>query len=256
MQPDEEPHDRTVHVESAALRRPPGRAPRIIAIAAFYVIVIVGSVIAQIKVDAAYGKTPAAPTTVTPSPAATRSSAPAAVPGWQAVVADTGGLAYDVPPHWDVSPPGAGVTVRDGTAQLAVTMLAGYLDGYCQASTGSSRALAGVATAPQADASTAATDTARHVADWAYRSGGQTVSVGTPTTATAGGLTGELVTARVTVAKPDPCDPPSALVTVFALADKAHHDSLVALAYADQQFAGAVSQADLDKIVTSLRPVR
>jgi hypothetical protein len=254
MQPDEEPHDRTVHFRTAPLHRPPGKAPRIIVIVACYVIVIVGAVVAQLKVDAAYAKAPAAPASATPSPAATRPSAPAAVPGWQAVVADTGGLAYDVPPRWDVSAAGAGVTMRDGTWRLPVTMLGGYLDGYC--GSGSSRALAGVATAPEADATTAATETARHVADWAYRSAGPRVSVGTPAIATAGGLTGELVTARVTVTEPGRCEPPSALVTVFALADKAHHDSLVALAYADQRFTGAVGQADLTTIVTSLRPVK
>jgi hypothetical protein len=259
MQPDEEPHDRTVHFHTAPVRRPRGKAPRLIVIAACYVIVIVGAVIAQLKVDAAYAKAPATSPAATPSaaatsPTATRPAAPAAVPGWQAVVADTGGLAYDVPPRWDVSAAGAGVTMRDGTWRLPVTMLAGYLDGYC--GSGSSRALAGVATAPEADAATAATETARHVADWAYRSAGPRVSVGTPATATAGGLTGELVTARVSVTKPGRCEPPTALVTVFALADKAHHDSLVALAYADQRFTGAVEQADLATIVTSLRPVK
>lgn len=255
MQPDEEPRDRTVHLPSSA-PRPRSRAPRLILIALGYVIVIVGSVIAQVKVDAAAAKAPAPTTaTATTTPAATRPSATALVPGWQAVVADTGGLAYDVPPRWDVSAPGAGVTMLDGAWRLPVTMLAGYLDGYCHAEPSSSRALAGVATAPEPDAATAAEDTARHVADWAYRSGGPRVSVGAARTATAGGLTGELVTARVTVTTPGPCTPPSALVTVFALADKAHHDSLVALAYADQGFTGAVGQADLGTIVTSLRPV-
>lgn len=256
MQPDEEePRDRTVHLSSSA-PRPRSRAPRLTLIALGYVIVIVGSVIAQVKVDAANAKAPA-PTTApaTPTPA-TRPSAAALVPGWQAVVADTGGLAYDVPPRWDVSAPGTGVTMLDGAWRLPVTMLAGYLDGYCQAAPSSSRALAGTATAPEPDATTAAEDTARHVADWAYRSGDPQVSVGAARTATAGGLTGELVTARVTVTTPGPCTPPSALVTVFALADKAHHDSLVALAYADQGFAGAVDQADLGTIVTSLRPVK
>jgi hypothetical protein len=201
---------------------------------------------------------------VAPSPTAapsTRQSAPAVVPGWQAVVGDGGGVAYDVPADWHVSDLGDGLTLHDNGWQLAMTMPASYLDGYCKTAAGSSRAMAGTGTVPQPNAVLAAEQTAKHVADFAYGPAGS--GEGAPPTETvsganqveADGITGELVTARVVVNQPDSCGPAGALVDVFALPNPTKHESVVVIAFADQQFTGAVSQHDLDRIVTSIRPL-
>jgi len=195
-----------------------------------------------------------------PNPAAPslqpRPSAPAAVPGWVAVTDGKATIAYDVPADWHVSYAGDGGTLSTGDWRLPVTMLASYLDGYCEPAPNSFRAESGAATVPDADATAAATDTARHVADAIFgTNAAPTVTLNQPTTITAHGRTGTLVTARVTVHQPDRCAPPSGLVDVYAVPNPARHESLVVIAYADQQFTGAISQHDLDTIVTSIRPL-
>jgi hypothetical protein len=192
----------------------------------------------------------------TPQP---RPSAPAVVPGWVAVTDSGASIAYDVPADWKVSYVGDGQTLSNGRWSLVMTMMSSYLDGYCESNLTSFRAQAGAATVPDANGTTAATDTARQVATALYGpvdSGAgapPTVTIGRPTAASDHGLTGTLVTARVTVNKPDRCEPPTALVDVFALPNPAKHESLVVVAYADQQFTGAVKPQDLDTIVTSFR---
>lgn len=182
-----------------------------------------------------------------------RPSAPASVPGWVAVTDDSATIAYDVPADWRVTYIGDGETLRAANWSLPVSMMASYLDGYCEATAGGSfRARSGTATIGDADATAAATDTARHVAESVYGQG-TGVTLEGPRTITAHGHTGTLVTAHVTVHSTDRCEPATGLVDVYALAVPAKHDSIVAIAYADQQFTGAISQQDLDTIVTSFR---
>jgi hypothetical protein len=185
-----------------------------------------------------------------------RPFAPAVIPGWVAVTDAKATIAYDVPADWHVSYLGDGITLSTKDGRLPVTMMASYLDGYCESATSSFRAESGAATVPDADATSAATTTARDVADAVYGVGtAPTVTLGPPTTFTLHGRTGTLVTANVTVHSTDRCEPPSALVDVYALPDPAHNESLVVIAYADQRFTGAVSQPNLDRIVTSIRPL-
>jgi len=184
-----------------------------------------------------------------------RPSAPAAIAGWVAVTDANASIAYDVPADWRVTYIGDGETLRAPNWSLPVTMMASYLDGYCEAAARSSfRAQSGTATVNDADATTAATDTARHVADAVYGQGTTPgVTLDAPRTITAHGHTGALVTAHVTVHSTDRCEPATGLVDVYALAVPAQHDSVVTIAYADQQFTGAISQQNLDTIVTSFR---
>lgn len=255
---DDGPHDRTVSLTT--VRRPRPRRWGAITVI-IWVVVIAAILVAQYAVSSrgvATSRQPTAGPTPT-TPPSTRQSAPAVVPGWQAVVDAGGAIAYDVPADWHVSYLGDGIQLHDGGWRFTMTMVASYLDGYCEQVTGSNRAMAGAGTVPQANGSTAAEDTARHVANFAYGPAGSgegappTVTVGTPRQVKADGATGDLVTARVTVNHPGSCGPASALVDVFALPNPAKHESLVVVGFADQQFVGAVSQHDLDTIVTSIR---
>jgi hypothetical protein len=218
MPDDDIPPARTVEYHPVQTRAPRSRKPLVVAA---YVVAVAGIVLAQILVSKAYS-TPA-------DSQGNRQSAPARVPGWHAVVGDTGTIAYDVPPGWAVSDIGAGKQLHDGTWQLAMTMLAGPANDRC---TGS-----GAATVP--DPATAA-DTAQHVANAVYGPG--TVRVDAPRTVTDDGITGQLVTAHATG-----CGS-AALVDVFALPNPAQHRSVVLIA-----FSNTVDQHDLDTIVTSVR---
>lgn len=188
-----------------------------------------------------------------------RPSAPAVVPGWVAVTDRGSSIAYDVPADWEVSYVGDGQTLNNGRWSLVMTMMSSYLDGYCESNLTSFRAQAGAATVPDADGTAAATDTARQVATTVYgpadsgAGAAPTVTLSRPMAVSDHGLTGTLVTAKVTVNEPDRCEPATALVDVFALPNPARHESLVVVAYADQQFTGAISQHDLDTVVTSFR---
>jgi hypothetical protein len=217
------PPARTVEYHPVQTRGPRSRKPLIVAA---YVVAVAGIILAQVLVSKAYS-TPAR-AAAAPSPG-TRQSAPARVPGWHAVVGDTGTIAYDVPPGWAVSDIGAGKQLHDGTWQLAMTMLAGPTNDRC---TGS-----GAGTVPQPDT---AAQTAQHVANAVYGPG--TVRVDPPRTVTDDGITGQLVTAHVTG-----CGS-AALVDVFALPNPARHQSVVLIAFSD-----TVDQHDLDTIVTSVR---
>jgi len=223
MPDDEIPPARTVEWHPTRTRPPRGRQPLVVA---GYAVVVAGIIVAQILVSKAYSATPS--TTATPAPTDTRQPAPARVPGWHAVVSDTGTLAYDVPPDWQGSAIGAGRQLRDGGAQLAMTMLAGPPNDRC---TGS-----GAATVP---APNTAADTARHVANAIYGPGN--VRVDAARKVTDDGITGDLVTAHA-----NGCGSTDALVDVFALPDPANHRSVVLIAF-------GADQHDLDTIVTSVR---
>ena len=235
----------------------PIRRARVHWIGRFLVVLIVltamGVGIAVI-VNQSPANTSAGPPTSVPPPQP-RPSAPSSIPGWVAVADTSASIAYDVPADWRVTYLGDGETLRAANWSLPVSMMASYLDGYGEASAGGSfRARSGTATVGNADATAAATDTARHVADAVYGQGTTPgVTLDQPRTITAHGHTGTLVTAHVTIHSTDRCEPPTALVDVYALAVPAKHDSIVAIAYADQQFTGAISQHDLDTVVTSFR---
>lgn len=191
-------------------------------LAAVFVLVVASIIVAQILVDRSYHAA---------TPTSDRQSVPARVPGWHAVVGDTGTIAYDVPPDWQVSDIGQGRQLHDGTWQLAMTMLAGPANNAC---TGS-----GAGTVPEL-ATTAATaaDTAKHVADAVF---GQ-ATVDSPRSVTDDGITGSLVTAHARG-----CGS-AGLVDVFALPNPARHQAVVLIA-----FSTNVDQHDLDTIVTSVR---
>jgi hypothetical protein len=218
MPDDDIPPARTVDYHPVQTRGPRSRKPLILAA---YVIVVAAVIVAQVLVSKAYSTTPTNG----------RQSAQSRVPGWHAVVSDTGTLAYDVPPAWAVSRIGAGKQLHDGTWQLAVTMMAGPSTDRC---TGS-----GAAIVPDPDT---ATGTAKHVANAVFGPG--PVRVDAPRTVTDDGITGQLVTAHATG-----CGS-AALVDVLALPNPTRHQSVVLLA-----FSTTVDQHDLDTVVTSVRPL-
>lgn len=200
------------------------------------------------------GAPPSALPTLEPRP-----SAPAEIPGWVAVTDSGRTIAYDVPADWTVSYVGDGQTVDLPNWSLALTMTATYLSGYCESAPSSFRAQSGAATVEDPNATTAATDTARNLATALYGPADSgagappTVTLSTPRQLTAHGRTGTLVTAQITVHRPDRCEPPTAIADVYAIPNPGKHESLVVVAYADQRFTGAVGQHDLDTIVTSIR---
>ena len=210
------------------------------------VLVIVGVVIALISnsssKDTGHGTDP-----FPPEP--TRASAPARIPGWVAVTDSADTIAYDVPADWQISAVGDGINLSTSDWTMPLTMLARRPNGTCEVT-----ARSGAATVQIADASTAATTTARGIAQSVYGPGGApTITLSTPTpTAITNGV-GMLVTAHVTLPAPTHCQSPTALVDVLALASPSHHDSVVVVAYSYQQTPTAIGQSDLDRIVTSIR---
>jgi hypothetical protein len=184
-----------------------------------------------------------------------RPSVPAAVPGWVAVVDSDRKLAYDVPADWHVSYLGDGQLLSTSDWSMSLGMTASYLDGYCESARSSFRAQSGMTMVESADTTAAATDTAKEVADAAYgpvdshAGAAPTVTLSSPRSMPGG----TLVTAQVKVNKPGTCEPQTALVDVFALPTADKHRSVVVVAFADEQFTGAISQHDLDTIVISFR---
>jgi hypothetical protein len=249
--PAETPVDRTVHWDPVL--RPPDRRRRIAVVSIIWVVVIAGVLVAQLIVTNNRKSQPvsAPPVPTTTAPPTTRESVPPLVSGYQAVVDTTGTIAYDVPANWQVSHLGDGTQAQDGDWRLTLTMLAGYRNGFCTAKPTSARALSGSGVLPGiGPAKLVAADVAKHMADWAY---GDSTVVVSPRAVRYRGRLYHLATATVTVRKPGACDPASALVDVFVTGQPGNWVVLVALA--DQHFSGAVSQGDLDKIVTSLRTV-
>lgn len=198
-----------------------------------------------------------------PPPGAVPSSAPPArakVPGWKAVVAVKQGVTYDVPPDaWKVETPGTIVGFEDptGKPEVSGSGAATYKEGDCQGQSGSWRAQTAVAGYRTADAAADARDAALKWATFGYtpddNGGPPTVRIGAARPLNAGGVTGQEVSASVTVYDNNPCSPPRAVVYTVAVPLKTG-EVAVLVVMADQGVSDQAADANLRKIAASVRP--
>ncbi|MEV0407527.1 serine/threonine-protein kinase [Actinoallomurus sp. NPDC050550] len=209
--------------------------------------------------------TPAPSHSVTPS---VPSNPKPVTPGWQAVLAPEWGVAYDVPPGWKVQTPNWSSWVQDSRGQVYVgeNAVADSQKGKCTRAQTGLRGGSGPVANPGADQMSALTGRAQTEArNWVSALYG---GVDTPPhppksepgpagTVTMHGITAERVSFTVTTtARHDACTPPHALVETVAMAagkDAATSGPLMFTVFADRDVRGGFTDADLNKIVASVR---
>lgn len=185
------------------------------------------------------------------------------VAGWKVIPINDGknlqtSKAYDVPPNWDPLTISAAFGPDDGRISLYTP--ATYLKGYCPGSPTSFRAMAGVTTVTNSgDNAAQAIAAAQKITDAVYHTKNNTkpkITMGQPTPVSIDrDKRGYTVTAKsdITLGPDDKCTPTKATVSVVVLESKPEDKtSVVITAFADQDFAEAVTDPDLQKIVTSM----
>lgn len=217
--------------------------------------------VAGTPIAAATGPAPStshAPGTPTTGPSGSVTPPPPTVPGWQVVVADKPGIAYDVPPDWKVETPDTiiGFSDNQGNPLVGMNDAALYKSGYCPGQSGSSRGGTGVNSTTTTDPGQAATETAQKWSTAAYTTASNvppTVTAGTPAPITVAGDSGMVVTDTMTVSSSTSCDPPTALITVVALPLQNNGGCALFILYADQGTPDSASSQEIQQIISSLR---
>lgn len=181
----------------------------------------------------------------------------AVVPGWQTQVRGDRNVAFDVPKDWKLESPGMMFGYTDGQGRTLTSMSnpAVYKEDWCGHS---SRASAGTKGAHGAKSlADEAYNVAGLLAQGAYdenRKGTIKVTGGKAFT-NAQGLHGYTATATVTnIPKGDGCTPSSAVTRTFAYLGS-DNEPVVWLLCADRGFPGAVSDAVIDTMMNSIRPM-
>jgi hypothetical protein len=221
----------------------------------------------------AAGSAPGAGQAGSPGPAGTGGAAPATpgpsavtkvrpkVRGWTGIGSTKYRMAYDVPPSWQANDPGVIIGFEDRQAKILAAMSgsAEYKKGYCPSSRSSARAAAGFNGYVDGDLALVAKDAARKWAVAAYRPDNgpdPTVTLTTPRRLRVGGLRAVRVTANAAVRSRDGCDPPRGLAHAVALSGRGESKTTVFVIWADQSVSDAAADADLRKMIRSLRPLR
>jgi len=193
-----------------------------------------------------------------PPPAAPAGVIPSQVPGWAAAVSTSRNAAYDVPPPWTIGPPGQ---IRgfqnEGEAPIGMSGIAEYqadAPSPCPDSDRYTLAWSGVSGAPTADPAAAA----RSVAElWtgAFKpdNGGiPEARYGAARRVTVNGQAARHVTAEVTVPSGG-CGSPRKVIHTVAVPD-GKGQSVVWVLLGERDVPGAVTDADVDRIIPTLRP--
>ncbi|HEX4225358.1 MAG TPA: hypothetical protein VHZ97_23545 [Pseudonocardiaceae bacterium] len=194
----------------------------------------------------------------TGAPSTSTPSVPPKVPGWQVVVADKAGVAYDVPPDWKVQSPDAIVGYEDaqGNPGASMNYAAIYKEGYCTGHSGSFRGETGITSTSTADPGQAASALAQQWATGSYSDGTVTPNVtpGAPQPITVAGTNGMVVKDTLTMTQQNPCDPPAGEVYAVALPLAAPNTGCdVMIVMADQGTSDAAPDQELQQIINSLR---
>lgn len=198
---------------------------------------------------------PAPPTPAQPQPASL--TAPQ-IPGWQAAVSTDRNAAFDLPPTWYVEGPGwvYGYRIKQINMQIAFSGGAQYRHATCPSdhSTNSNSAIAGVGGSAITDLAAAATDSARLWA-WGMFSDDNAplaqVTLTDPVPMTVAGKPAMAVTA--TVPKTYCADGRSGVLHAIALPGN-RNQPVVLVVGAEQGIPDAASDADMQKMLTSVRP--
>jgi hypothetical protein len=215
------------------------------------------------------GSTDVRPPTPEGSASASPSGGPAGatvrprIPGWQGVASRNHGVAYDVPPTWEVKPAGTIVGFEDenGRPLAGMSGAAGIKQGDCvRVQTGASggKAPDTARSAKLSDLPGTAQYAARRWANAGYtpKNGrAPAVRLSRPVPVMLGSMKGYHVTAKVTVnGTRGPCDPPQAVVHAVAF-PSTQGDPVVFIAYADRGVSGEVADQDIAKAISSIRPL-
>ncbi|HEY3479547.1 MAG TPA: hypothetical protein VGL02_11690 [Streptomyces sp.] len=230
--------------------------------------------------------TPKSPTaTATPTPTATATDVPgdtgddprgapgstdvkAVVPGWKVVKRAERNVAFDVPPDWTVDSEGMTIGFTDKSDQPAVAMGAPayYKHAWCKSGTSSAdRAAAGTKGANGATSvRNAAEVQATAWAYWAYQTNGKgtfsKVQNSKPFT-NANGISGWQASATASnLVKANKCSSPGGAAYTVAWSDPTQTDPtkklVVWVLYCDRGVSDQLSQSVIDKIKSSIRPLK
>lgn len=239
-----------------------GRGPLIAVVAVVAVLVIVGAVVIVLTAGGGgehptAARTPAPPPSPTPSPTATPTldnRYPPTVPGWRVIVASqSNGLSYDVPADWKDNGEGSMIGLDDGTGkgvpETAVDYSAESKKGECRLGGAGFRA---------SDVDRVRDSVLQGARRWAKAAareqGSARQSIGTPQKMKlkSGGWVDQ-ITARVTMA-PDKDNCGSTGTTIHIVGLPTDGDgSLLFVLYVHTGQHGALSDADMDKVVHSVR---
>ncbi len=199
---------------------------------------------------------PAPPMPAQPKPV---SLIPPQVPDWQAAVSTTRNAAFDVPPTWQVKGPGwvYGYQIKQINIQVVFSGGAQYRDAVCGSAPSASKnsAIAGIAGSQIPDLAAAATRSAQL---WAWGMFGDDSAPLPPVTLTdpaplaVNGIPAMRVTA--TVSRTNCSDGRSGILHAIALPGNRGGQPVIFVVGAEQGMPGAVSDADIQKILMSIRP--
>ncbi|MFC4942778.1 serine/threonine-protein kinase [Pseudonocardia sp. GCM10023141] len=197
--------------------------------------------------------------TATPPPAAAPVALiPSTVPGWLAAVSSTRNVGYDVPPPWKPQSPGLIKGFETDTTRVLMSGVAineadrpppcpGYDKKYVLA-------WSGVTGSPTTDPSAAAGEVARL---WSHAfdpdTGPQpTATIGAAALVTVAGKVGGHVVADIQMPAGS-CGAPRKAVHAVALPSK-NGQNVVWVLLAERDVPGAVTDADISQMITTLRP--
>ncbi|GLY74115.1 hypothetical protein Airi01_023820 [Actinoallomurus iriomotensis] len=236
------------------------RGPLIGVIAAVALLVVVGAVVIVLTTGGdehpaaaptSAAPTPSPPTTPTPTPTPTNQFPPT-VPGWQVIVASQkNGLSYDVPADWENKGEGSMIGLDDGSAvpETAVDYSAESEKGDCRLGGAGFRA---------SDVDSVKDSVVQGARMWAKAAARKQASprqsIGAPQKMKlrSGGWV-EQITARVTTAPDrDNCGSTGTTIHMVAL-PVTGGGSLRFVLYVHTGQPGALSDADMDKVVHSVR---
>jgi hypothetical protein len=184
------------------------------------------------------------------------------VPGWQVAVSNRRNVAYDIPKtQWTRKDADDIVSLGPSDGDFVTgTGAASYLPGFCEGKAGSVRGGTAVTASDTQGPDKSAPDIAQHWASVAYKSSdaGQTTDVklepARQIKIADGKVAATLSVADVTIpASTNPCVPKTAKVYAAAVSTS-DTGSVILVLFADQGVSNALSDADAQKIMTSMRP--
>jgi hypothetical protein len=189
------------------------------------------------------------------------------IAGWKVVRRDERNVAFDVPPDWTLDEEGMSIGFDDkkGDPQVVMSAPAYYKHQWCTASDGTTADRAAVGTKGGSGATSlrsAAESEAQAWSYWAYQDNGK----GTFSKAqnskefhNAYGISGWQAQATATnVPKANKCSSPGGIAYTVAWLDPAQKTptAVVWVLYADTGVSDQLSQAIVDKIKSSIRPLK
>jgi hypothetical protein len=187
---------------------------------------------------------------------------PSTIPGWRAAYASSRNAAYDVPPSWAPSSPSSIRGFRDdaGNGIVLSGIAALSLDEPCTKGEPGGvpqyKAWAGITGFPSADTAAAARELATRWLDWFSSDDDKKKTAARPgpaETRTVGDRTGSHVAVEIRDNPQGGCASPHATLRVLAVPD-GKGQSVVLVVLADLDAPGAVTPAEIDQMLTTLRP--